>query len=119
MTVIFGGLRGATLQVVATAAVVAVINLGGLGRHLIDGLALEDGTMSLIAECTGALVVGVDPDTELVDALPVGLAILGPSDAENKDVLVFTRATAEKYQLESKHPRPRQGLRPAYPRRTG
>ncbi len=42
MKVIFGGLRGATLQVVATAAVVAVINLGGLGRYLIDGLALGD-----------------------------------------------------------------------------
>jgi osmoprotectant transport system permease protein len=42
MKVMFGGLRGATLQVVATAAVVAVINLGGLGRYLIDGLALGD-----------------------------------------------------------------------------
>ena len=42
MRVILGGLRGATLQVVATAAVVATINLGGLGRYLIDGLALAD-----------------------------------------------------------------------------
>ncbi|MCC3290351.1 MULTISPECIES: ABC transporter permease [unclassified Arthrobacter] len=42
MRVILGGLRGATLQVVATAAVVATINLGGLGRYLIDGLALGD-----------------------------------------------------------------------------
>ncbi|MCC3277849.1 ABC transporter permease [Arthrobacter sp. zg-Y40] len=42
MRVILGGLRGAALQVVATAAVVATINLGGLGRYLIDGLALAD-----------------------------------------------------------------------------
>ncbi|MCQ1999379.1 ABC transporter permease [Arthrobacter zhaoxinii] len=42
MRVILGGLRGATLQVVATAAVVATINLGGLGRYLIDGLAVGD-----------------------------------------------------------------------------
>lgn len=42
MRVILGGLRGATLQVIATAAVVATINLGGLGRYLIDGLALAD-----------------------------------------------------------------------------
>ncbi|WAP52630.1 ABC transporter permease [Arthrobacter sp. ATA002] len=42
LKVMFGGLRGATLQVIATAAVVAVINLGGLGRYLIDGLALGD-----------------------------------------------------------------------------
>ena len=42
MRVLLGGLRGATLQVVATAAVVATINLGGLGRYLIDGLAVGD-----------------------------------------------------------------------------
>ena len=42
LKVLFGGLRGATLQVIATAAVVATINLGGLGRYLIDGLAVGD-----------------------------------------------------------------------------
>nr|WP_231704836.1 ABC transporter permease [Arthrobacter gengyunqii] len=42
LKVLFGGLRGAALQVVATAAVVATINLGGLGRYLIDGLAVGD-----------------------------------------------------------------------------
>jgi osmoprotectant transport system permease protein len=30
------------LQVIATVAVVAYINLGGLGRFLIDGLAVSD-----------------------------------------------------------------------------
>lgn len=40
--VIFGGFRAAVLQVVATVAVVAFINLGGLGRFLIDGLAVAD-----------------------------------------------------------------------------
>ncbi|MCZ2403282.1 ABC transporter permease [Paenarthrobacter sp. Z7-10] len=42
LSVIFGGCRAAVLQVVATVAVVAYINLGGLGRYLIDGLSVSD-----------------------------------------------------------------------------
>jgi osmoprotectant transport system permease protein len=42
LPLIIGGLRTATLQVVATAAIGAYISLGGLGRFLIDGLALND-----------------------------------------------------------------------------
>lgn len=41
--VILGGFRAAVLQVIATAAVVAYINLGGLGKYLIDGSQLSDG----------------------------------------------------------------------------
>jgi osmoprotectant transport system permease protein len=40
--VIFGGIRNATLQVVATVTIMAYIDLGGLGRFLIDGLAVRD-----------------------------------------------------------------------------
>ncbi|AWB91087.1 ABC transporter permease [Aeromicrobium chenweiae] len=43
LPIIIGGLRSATLQVVATATVAAYIpGPGGLGRYLIDGLALND-----------------------------------------------------------------------------
>lgn len=42
LPLIFGGIRNATLQVIATVTVVAYINLGGLGRYLIDGLAVRD-----------------------------------------------------------------------------
>lgn len=42
LPLILGGLRGATLQVLATAAIAAYIALGGLGRFLIDGLAQQD-----------------------------------------------------------------------------
>ena len=42
LPLVIGGLRTATLQVVATAAIGAYISLGGLGRYLIDGLALND-----------------------------------------------------------------------------
>lgn len=34
------GLRGATLQVIATATIAAYVNLGGLGRYIFDGIAL-------------------------------------------------------------------------------
>jgi osmoprotectant transport system permease protein len=44
LPLIIGGLRTATLQVIATAAIGAYVALGGLGRYLIDGLALNDYT---------------------------------------------------------------------------
>lgn len=40
--VMLGGLRSCVVQVLATATVVAYIGLGGLGRYLIDGLAVQD-----------------------------------------------------------------------------
>lgn len=40
--VIIGGLRSCVAQVLATTTVVAYIGLGGLGRLLIDGLAVQD-----------------------------------------------------------------------------
>ncbi|MFC5676190.1 ABC transporter permease [Aeromicrobium endophyticum] len=43
LPLIIGGVRSATLQVVATATVAAYVpGPGGLGRYLIDGLALSD-----------------------------------------------------------------------------
>lgn len=39
---IIGGLRSAVLQVIATATVAAFVPLGGLGRFIIDGLAVRD-----------------------------------------------------------------------------
>lgn len=42
LPLVFSGVRAATLQVVATATIAAVVGLGGLGRYLIDGLALSD-----------------------------------------------------------------------------
>jgi len=42
LPIIVGGIRSAVLQVVATATIAAYIGLGGLGRYLIDGLAVRD-----------------------------------------------------------------------------
>jgi osmoprotectant transport system permease protein len=55
MPLILGGLRSAVLQVVATATVAAYVGLGGLGRYLIDGLAVRDYPQML----AGATVVVV------------------------------------------------------------
>ena len=53
MPLILGGLRTATLQIVATATVAAYASLGGLGRYLIDGIKIREFHIALV----GALMV--------------------------------------------------------------
>ena len=55
LPLIFGGIRSAALQVVATATIAAYVGLGGLGRFVIDGIAEQDYTQAL----AGALLVAV------------------------------------------------------------
>jgi osmoprotectant transport system permease protein len=55
MPLIFGGIRSATLQVVATATIAAYVSLGGLGRYVIDGYAQLDYSQML----AGALLVAL------------------------------------------------------------
>jgi osmoprotectant transport system permease protein len=42
LPLLLSGVRAATLQVIATATIAAAVSLGGLGRYLIDGLAVSD-----------------------------------------------------------------------------
>ncbi|UQX11164.1 ABC transporter permease [Candidatus Mycobacterium methanotrophicum] len=53
LPLMLGGLRTATLQVVATATVAAYASLGGLGRYLIDGINARQFHIALV----GALMV--------------------------------------------------------------
>lgn len=53
LPLILGGVRTATLQIVATATVAAYASLGGLGRYLIDGIKVREFYLALV----GALVV--------------------------------------------------------------
>jgi osmoprotectant transport system permease protein len=53
LPLILGGLRTATLQVVATATVAAYASLGGLGRYLIDGIQVRQFHIAVV----GALMV--------------------------------------------------------------
>ena len=55
LPLILGGLRTATLQVVATATIAAYASLGGLGRYLIDGIKVRQFALALV----GALLVTV------------------------------------------------------------
>ena len=73
--------------------------------------ALKDGSIDLIPEYTGVLaqyfnknVKATDADgvyAELKAALPATLAVLDKSAAEDKDAVVVTKATADKYNLKT------------------
>lgn len=67
LPIIVGGLRSATLQVVATATVAAYVGPGGLGRFLIDGLAVRD-TPQVIAGSLLVIVLAL-----LLDGIFAGL----------------------------------------------
>jgi len=42
LPLIIGGVRSAVLQVISTATIAAFVALGGLGRFIVDGLAIRD-----------------------------------------------------------------------------
>lgn len=61
LPLIFGGVRSATLQLVATATIAAFVALGGLGRFVIDGNAeLDYAQMASGAVLVAVLAVAVD-----------------------------------------------------------
>ncbi len=87
-----------------------------IGSREIYYEALQDGSIDVIPEYTGNLLLFADSDTEassaseIMEALPkaleekspdVNLGVLEPAEAQNKDSLVVTQATAEKYDLTS------------------
>ena len=55
LPLILSGVRSAMLQVIATATIAAVVGLGGLGRFLIDGLAVRDTPKT----ASGAILVAI------------------------------------------------------------
>ncbi|MFB7722673.1 ABC transporter permease [Nocardia sp. NPDC056100] len=61
LPVLLTGLRAATLQVVATATIAAYVNLGGLGRHIFDGIGLYKYDRVLVgAILVAALALALD-----------------------------------------------------------
>jgi osmoprotectant transport system permease protein len=42
LPLVVGGIRSSTLQVISTATIAAYVALGGLGRFIVDGLAIRD-----------------------------------------------------------------------------
>ena len=68
LPLIISGLRSATLQIVSTATIAALVSLGGLGRYVVDGLKLRDFPQMF----TGALLVAL-----LAILLDVMFALIG------------------------------------------
>lgn len=62
---IIGGIRSCALQVIATATIAAYIGLGGLGRFLLDGIALRDYPQ-MLAGAIAVTVVALVIDAVLV-----------------------------------------------------
>jgi len=56
LPLILAGVRTAAFQVVATATLAAVVAYGGLGRYIVDGLAVRDNVEVV---CGSILVVGL------------------------------------------------------------
>ncbi|UCR88398.1 ABC transporter permease [Mycetocola spongiae] len=78
LPLIFGGLRSAVLQVVATATVAAYISLGGLGRYLFDALPVQDYPQMLAgAILVAALALLLDLFLILISraVLPAGVRV--------------------------------------------
>ncbi|PJR91994.1 glycine/betaine ABC transporter substrate-binding protein [Ochrobactrum sp. 695/2009] len=73
--------------------------------------ALQDGSIDLLPEYTGATLSYLDKNATahapedvaaaLKAALPKGISMLTPSHAQNSDILAVTKATAEKYKLKT------------------
>jgi osmoprotectant transport system permease protein len=86
MPLVFGGIRSAVLQVIATATIAAYVSLGGLGRYVIDGYAELDYSQML----AGALAVAVL--AILVDLVLVGVQRLVVSPGLGRSRRTSTRS---------------------------
>ena len=78
LPLIMSGIRSATLQVIATATIAAVVGLGGLGRFLIDGLAVRDTPQTVSgAVLVAGLALVVDMVLALVQRSVVSRGLTG------------------------------------------
>lgn len=93
------------------AAGVQATTKPNIGAREVYYKAVRDGSIDVVPDYTGNLLLYVDQKATQVSAsdiaaalpgkLPQGLAILDPAKAEDKDAMVVTKATAAKYQLKS------------------
>jgi osmoprotectant transport system permease protein len=75
LPLILAGLRTATFQVVATATLAAVVASGGLGRYIVDGLAVRDNVEVV---CGSLLVVALAITVEAAIAGIQRLVVAAP-----------------------------------------
>ena len=78
LPLVLGGLRAASLQVIATAAVAAFVSFGGLGRLLIDGLkSLDYSQMAAGAILVAALALAVEALLAMIQRVVVSPGLRG------------------------------------------
>ena len=83
----------------------------GIGAREAYVKAVQDGSVDVVPDYSGNLLLYADPEatattpeeimTALPEALPEGLVVLEPAEAQNKDAMVVTPETAERYGLQS------------------
>jgi osmoprotectant transport system substrate-binding protein len=93
------------------AAGVQATTKPNIGAREVYYKAVQDGSVDVVPDYTGNLLLYVDSKATQVSAadiaaalpgkLPKGLAVLDPAKAEDKDAMVVTKATQSKYQLKS------------------
>lgn len=82
-----------------------------IGQRELYFKAVQDGTVDVVPDYSGNLLLFVDPKATatsaadimkaLPSALPKGLEVLDPAKAEDKDAMVVTQLTAQKYGLKT------------------
>jgi osmoprotectant transport system permease protein len=88
-SIIVGGFRTATLQVIATATIGAIVSGGGLGRYIVDGIHNQDYTQVLGGVILVAtLAIGIDVILALVQrrVTPHGLQVRAAREGAAADV---------------------------------
>jgi osmoprotectant transport system permease protein len=92
LPLLLGGLRAASLQVVATAAIAAYVSFGGLGRYIIDGLSVQDyPQMAAGALLVAALALLVEAALAGVQRLVVSPGLRAPARRARRAVDLDTR----------------------------
>ena len=93
LPLLLSGIRGATLQVIATATIAASISLGGLGRYVIDGLSVSDyAEMASGAILVALLALAMDGLLALVQRTVVSPGLTGKfrNTGDNRPVVSTT-----------------------------
>lgn len=115
--IIIGSADFSESQLIATIYSLALQDAGvevkeqfNIGSREVYLAALQDGSIDLIPEYSGALLKYFDPESkastsedvveELGGALPEGIEMFEISDAQDKDILAVTEETAAQYDLE-------------------
>ena len=114
--IIIGSADFSESQLIATIYSLALQDAGvevkeqfNIGSREVYIAALQDGSIDLIPEYSGALLKHFDPEskastsedvvTELAETLPEGIEMFEISEAQDKDILAVTEETAAQYDL--------------------